>query len=317
MNILVVRNDKLGDFITALPTFYALKQHNPDDKIIALVAPLNEKLALTCSFIDEVIVDVDSSLKLSKILKTYNIDASITLYSNTHVAVAQFLAGIPTRIAPATKLAQFLYTDRITQRRSRVEMPEYKYNLELSKALFKDIDISYPSPLLEYDNSVYQGFCEEEGITQNVVGFHIGFGGSSDANWSVDEYIEIIQSILHVKSIQVVMTFGPDESNLMAEVKSKLKGVILYQSTNGLVEFAKLISGFELFVSTSTGTFHLASLVGTPTMTFFADSLFASSKRWRGIGDINLQTNYMISEDKEQKKVLIARVKEELLEKIS
>ena len=48
MNILVVRNDKLGDFITALPAIYVLKKHNPDNKIIVLVAPLNKALALAC-----------------------------------------------------------------------------------------------------------------------------------------------------------------------------------------------------------------------------------------------------------------------------
>ncbi len=48
MNILVVRTDKLGDFVTALPTLYVLKQHNPDNKIIACVASLNRQLALAC-----------------------------------------------------------------------------------------------------------------------------------------------------------------------------------------------------------------------------------------------------------------------------
>ena len=57
MNILVVRTDKLGDFITALPTFFVLKQHNPKNRVIALVAPLNRELAYECPFIDEVLVD--------------------------------------------------------------------------------------------------------------------------------------------------------------------------------------------------------------------------------------------------------------------
>ena len=54
MNILVVRNDKLGDFITALPTMYVLKQYNPTNRIIACVSPLNKTLAQSMPFIDEV-----------------------------------------------------------------------------------------------------------------------------------------------------------------------------------------------------------------------------------------------------------------------
>ena len=92
MNILVVRTDKLGDFITALPTFYVLKKHNPQNKIIALVAPLNKELASTCNFIDEVIVDEPQSsvYVLAKKIKMAKIDASITLFSNTRVALDSF-----------------------------------------------------------------------------------------------------------------------------------------------------------------------------------------------------------------------------------
>ena len=142
MNILVVRNDKLGDFITALPTMYVLKQHDPKNKIIACVSPLNRSLAESMPFIDKVIVDdTDSSLALAKKLRKENIDASITLFSNTKVAMAQFLAGIKIRIAPATKIAQIFYNRRVKQRRSQVKMAEFEYNLELTKALFKDIKL--------------------------------------------------------------------------------------------------------------------------------------------------------------------------------
>ena len=89
MNILVVRTDKLGDFITALPTLYVLKEHNKDNRVIVCIAPLNKELAEACDFIDEVIVDEgDSLFALVKKLKHAQVDASITLFSNTRVAIA-------------------------------------------------------------------------------------------------------------------------------------------------------------------------------------------------------------------------------------
>ena len=139
MRILVVRNDKLGDFITALPTLYVLKHHNPENTIVACVAPLNKQLALACDFIDEVIVDEPKSsvFVLAKKLRHAKIDISVTLFSNTRVAIAQFLARIPKRIAPATKIAQIFYTHRIKQRRSQVKMAEFEYNLALAKEVFE------------------------------------------------------------------------------------------------------------------------------------------------------------------------------------
>jgi ADP-heptose:LPS heptosyltransferase len=319
MRILVVRTDKLGDFITALPTMYVLKQHNPNNKIIVCIAPLNKALALSCDFIDEVIIDKGQSVfALAQEFKNANIDASITLFSNTRVAFAQFLARIPKRIAPATKIAQIFYTNRVVQRRSEVKMAEFEYNLQLTKELFPKINLEYKKPLLAFDDAkkVYEDFCEKYKIGKEVVAFHVGFGGSSDANWNLDEYEILIREVLKQGKYQVVMTFGPDEKQLHEEMQKRLKGedVVFYLSLEGIVYFAKLISSFKLFVSTSTGTYHLASLVGTPTMTFFADSLFASAKRWKGVGNEKLQQWFMIPLAREERDTLFLKIRKEITE---
>lgn len=321
MNILVVRNDKLGDFITALPAMYVLKQHDPKNKIFACVSPLNKSLAEAMPFIDEVIVDnIDSSVDLAKKLKKAKIDASITLFSNTKVALAQFLAGIKIRIAPATKIAQVFYNKRIKQRRSQVKMAEFEYNLELTKVLFPEININFPSPLVQINKEekqkIYEDFINKYKIEKKreIIAFHPGFGGSSDANWTIDEYIELAGEVMNLDKYQVVFTFGPGEDNLYERAKEAgLNGVVLYKSKGSIMDFAKLISSFKLFISTSTGTYHLAAMVGTSTMTFFADTLFASSKRWKSISDENIQTNRMIPLDNKNREEFFKHTKAELL----
>lgn len=315
MNILVVRNDKLGDFITALPTFYVLKHYDPSNRIIALVAPLNKALAESCDFIDEVIVDNGGDiLELAYKIKRCRIDASVTLFSNTRVAIAQFFAGIPLRIAPATKIAQIFYNRRVKQRRSRVEMAEFEYNLQLARALFPDICLDFPKPLLRFDDSAYNVFCDEYGITKPVVAFHPGFGGSSDANWTLSEYIELVRLAEAFDAYDIVMTFGPDEEQLHDKAKELLGGSrsVLYRSRGSVVDFAMVLSSFKLFVSTSTGTYHLASASGCETFTFFADTLFASAARWKSIGEASKQHHYMIPLDPTGRAAMFERVKEEL-----
>ncbi|MBE0499534.1 MAG: glycosyltransferase family 9 protein [Campylobacterales bacterium] len=321
MNILVVRNDKLGDFITALPTFYVLKHHNPRNKIIVCVSPMNKSLAEKMPFIDEVIVDdTDCAFELARKLKKAKIDASITLFSNTKVAIAQFLAGIKIRIAPATKIAQIFYNKRVKQRRSRVDMAEFEYNLQLAKALFEEIRLDFPSPLVTIDEGekkrIYEAFCQNYTIdkAKKIIAFHPGFGGSSDANWTVEEYIELAKVLLDKAEYQLVFTFGPGEDELYDAVKkASLKGVVLYKSQGSVMDFATLIGSFRLFVSTSTGTYHLAAMVGTPTMTFFADTLFASSKRWKSISDPSIQMNRMIPLEIQKRAEFFEKTKAELL----
>ena len=319
MNILVVRSDKLGDFITALPSAYVLKKHNPKNRIVVCVAPLNEALAKKCDFIDEVIVDdANSSLfTLVHKIRAAKIDASITLFSNTRVALAQFFAHIPLRIAPATKIAQIFYTNRVKQRRSEVKMAEFEYNLALTQELFSDIDLEYRRPLLAFEDAkeIYDVFCINNDIAREVIAFHVGFGGSSDANLTLEEYENIIRNLVLMKKYQVVLTFGPDEKELYEHMQERLAGldVVFYLSLDGLVYFAKLLSNFKLFVSTSTGTYHLASLVGTATMTFFGDSRFASAARWKGVGDAKLQQHFMLPKEKMQREALFKEIKLALL----
>ncbi len=293
---------------------YVLKHQSPNNRIIACVAPLNKTLAESCDFIDEVILDSGQSIwAFASEIRKLKIDASITLFSNTRIALAQFLARISKRIAPATKIAQIFYTHRVKQRRSEVKMAEFEYNLELTKELYEDINFNYPNPLLSFDDStqVYDIFCLNHGIDREIVAFHVGFGGSSDANWDLDEYEVLIKEVLDANKYQVVLTFGPDELDLYKEMQDRLMqyNIIYYYSQESILYFAKLISNFKLFVSTSTGTYHLASLVGTPTMTFFADTLFASSARWKGVGDEKVQNNFMISHQADEKIELFEKIK--------
>lgn len=307
MNILVVRTDKLGDFITTLPAIKVLKNHDKNNKITVCVAPLNKALAEACEFIDDVIVDSGQSVfELSEEFKKGKFDAFITMFSNTRVAFAQWLAKLPITIAPATKIAQIFYTNRVKQRRSEVKMAEFEYNLALTKELFNDIDLSYNQPILDFKN-IFSSY-------KNYICFHVGFGGSSDANWTLDEYEILIKEVLKDKENKVILTFGPDEKHLLDDMKKRFSEdeVVFYLSTDGLVEFAKMISKFKVFISTSTGTYHLASLVGTPTITFFADTLFASAKRWKSVGDIAKQKHFMIPLDKEGRDAMFENVKKEM-----
>ncbi|HIC12772.1 MAG TPA: lipopolysaccharide heptosyltransferase family protein, partial [Sulfurimonas sp.] len=191
------------------------------------------------------------------------------------------------------------------------------YNLALAQELFSDIDLNYRQPLLSFGDieKFYEIFCLNHKIEKEVIAFHIGFGGSSDANLTLDEYESLIQNILITKNYQVVMTFGPDEKDLYETMQNRFEGlnIIFYLSVDGLGYFAKLISCFKLFVSTSTGTYHLASLVGTPTMTFFADSLFASASRWKSVGNERLQKHFMLPQNKNKRADMLKEIKLELL----
>ncbi|AXH10231.1 heptosyltransferase [Malaciobacter halophilus] len=285
MNLLITRHDKIGDFVVTLPLFKAIKEQYPNTKLTALVSKINFDFAKEIDFIDNVILfdkeNLDTTLKQ---IKEKKFDASISCFIDTTLGKLLFKSGIKNRVAPATKIAQIFFNKRVKQRRSKVEKTEWQYNLDLAKKLFPKIKLDYTKPLLNLNIK-----------KENRVVFHPGFGGSSDGNLSLDDYIKLAKKVSET-SKKVVFTFGPDDAYSKDYISSKIDfEAEIFDSKISLFDFTKFIASAEVFISTSTGPMHLAGTTNTKTISFFGDSLFASSERWATISEEKNQNNFMLS----------------------
>ena len=182
MKILVIRNDKLGDFVQAFPAFAMLKASNPELKLTALVPAYTAPLAQICPYLDDVIIDSTKNDKadfnrLVKEIKEQQFDGMISFFSNTHNGKLAWKSGIPYRLAPATKWVQILYNHRLTQRRSRSEKSEAEYNQDLARAFLK----KHNMPIVE-PKPPYLSFPESAVKNQRVF-LQKQFGLSADKKW--------------------------------------------------------------------------------------------------------------------------------------
>ena len=287
MNLLITRHDKIGDFCVTLPLFKAIKEQYSNTKVTALVSKVNFEFAKNIEFIDDVILyDKNDLEKTLQNIKDKKFDASISCFIDTALGKMLFKSRIKKRVAPATKIAQIFFNIRVTQRRSRVEKTEWQYNLDLAKKLFPDIKLDFTRPLLKF----------EEKKEKRVI-FHPGFGGSSDGNLSLDDYLNLARSISN-SSYEIVFSFGPDDADSKEYIEKNLDfKATIFDSRISLYEFTRYLACSFLFVSTSTGPMHLAGASNTKTLSFFGNSLFASSKRWATISSLENQNNFMLSAD--------------------
>lgn len=298
MRVLVVRNDKIGDFMLAWPAFAMLKQ-SCDCEITALVPKYTAPLAELCPWIDKVLIDPgmngskqDQAKLLTQIRRQF--DAVVTLFSTTRIGWLVWRAGIPYRLAPATKLAQIFYNHLLTQRRSRSEKPEYEYNLDLIRRFLHDQQLSVVEPVPPYLSFPHEQLsairlqiANELNISSSVgwLMVHCGSGGSAN-NLSLEQYAELVMLLQKTKpNCCVVLTAGPGEETKTAELAELLrqKGVqaVVYVSTEGLVRFAQVLANAELFVAGSTGPLHISSALDVPTVGFFPQRRSATPLRWR------------------------------------
>ncbi|QJQ95578.1 MULTISPECIES: glycosyltransferase family 9 protein [Halomonadaceae] len=301
--ILVVRNDKLGDFMLAWPVLACLKRANPDNHVSVLVPAYTASLASACPWIDEVIVDPgkhagrQAQQTLLARMREADFTALLTLFSTSRVAWLGWRAGIPLRLAPATKWAQLFYNHRITQRRSRSQKPEYHYNLELAEALLARL--GQPSkpvappywPLPSGTRPAQRArLADELGLDGNRpwLFIHPGSGGSA-VNLSLAQYAQLavtIERTLASNSIvpQWLLTAGPGEEQAARKLADTLGdeglAVGVPPPREGLEDFALTLAAADMLIAGSTGPLHMAGCLNLPTAGFYPAKRSSTPLRW-------------------------------------
>ena len=317
--LLVIRNDKIGDFMLCFPAFAMLKASMPDVQIVALVPNYTKPLAELCPSIDEVIVDGSKTDKSNyqgvlQAVKKQEFFASISFVSDWYNAKLTWQSGIPYRLAPATKIFQFLYNHRLTQRRSRSEKAEFEYNLDLARQFLRDQGVEIVQP-----KAPYLGFSSEqlakkrENLTaclgldthKKWVFVHSGTGGSAN-NLSLAQYAELITAILTKFDCNVVLTAGPNESEKANELAKLVnhQNVVVYDKNDGLVDFTQALACADLFIAGSTGPLHICGALNIPTVGFYPSRLSAIPRRWEPINDRNKHIAFCPPSDKASQKNL-------------
>ena len=282
----------------AWPAFSLLKSQYPDSCITALVPSYTELMAKLCPWIDEVIIDEHhSSLftdisALTRKLRQHDFDASISLFTETRTAAATFLARIPLRIAPATKLAQLFSNRCLRQRRSASAKAEHEYNTDLARYFIelqgeKPESLKQP-PYLQFDDTTIHNlrtrYTKQHDIQSGtkLVIVHPGTGGSA-INFSVEQYAALVTFIAEQVNAHFIITAGPGEEKTAEALSALLPEVEhnIYVSTQGIVSFSKFIAICDLFISGSTGTLHIAGALDVPTAAFYPARKSATPLRWQ------------------------------------
>lgn len=301
MKVLVVRNDKLGDFMLAWPALAALKLSVPECRVHVLVSAYTADIARLCPHVDEIVIDPGERADAAErrafmlALRQQRYDAAITLFSTTRIGLLLWRAGIPVRVAPATKLAQIFYNRRLTQRRSRSEKPEHAYNVDLVRNFLAGLGQTCQEgrpPWLVFPrdetSALRASFCRERGIdpAAALVFIHPGSGGSAN-NLAVAQYAAIGRALNSADGHHLVISAGPGEiaqaQSLSAQLGESAHSV--YHSTEGLERFARHIAFCDVFISGSTGPLHIAGALNRNTAAFYPRRRSSTALRWQTINE--------------------------------
>lgn len=299
--ILVVRNDKIGDFMLAWPALKLLRHQLPEAEIHVLVPTYTHPLAQACPWVDQSILDPGPKAHkkqqkaLITNLKSQGYDAALTLFSTWRTGRLLARAKIPLRVAPATKLAQLWYTHTLKQRRSRSEKPEWRYNLELAHFMLEAmgelvLPVNPPFwPLNREQRAQQKDWLQRQYALPKARPWfflHTGSGGSA-VNLDAYQYLELATALSQRLQGQPwwILTAGPDEEAQALWLQDQLLErdieASVYTSKHGLSSFALSLSAADLFISGSTGPLHIAGALDVPTVGFYPGHKSATSLRWQ------------------------------------
>jgi len=279
-NILVVRNDRFGEFLLNIPAFRALKETFPAAKIIAVVDPALRILVQRVPFIDEIIEwsrekhSFLSKVKLIMALRKKRIDLAVMLNPSREFNFITWFCRIPLRVGYDRKWG-FLLNRRKADTKYLEEMHEVEYNLGLVGLVgAKTNDTSLSLNIPDDRNSA--------GIKEVLVAIH-PWTSDPVKQWPYDYFVELAARLAEELNVSVFIIGGKSElvksKQLFGAIESG-KLVNLTGKTN-LLELAALLRKCNLLVSGDSGPVHLAACVGLPCLAIFRNDLPGKGpKRW-------------------------------------
>jgi ADP-heptose:LPS heptosyltransferase len=287
MNILVTRTDRLGDVILATPVLRHLRLKHPEARIYFLVNPAWASVLAFGSEVRLILDDPGLGVeKLSQTLREYRFDLAYILKDEARVSKAIKRAGIPKRVGPYSSLRSFfLFNKGKLQRRSRCEMHEAEYNLDLVDARMPALTPeALPRAWITTSPEARiraLEFLAKSGLQEKKF-WVIHPGSSGSARYIPQQHLYDLANRLIRRGDRVVISGGPAELQVLMEFKKAVPEVTLLgpEEQVGLDGMAEVYRLARAVVAHGTGPLHLAAAVQTPVLAIFPPLFVLSEKRW-------------------------------------
>lgn len=315
-NILVVRNDRFGEFLLNIPAFRALKETFTHARLIIVVDPYVREIAQSLPFIDE-IIEWDrgrhallEKLRFIGLLRKKDIDMAVILNPSRDFNIITTLAGIPIRAGYDRKWG-FLLTHKIKDKKHLGEKHEVEYNLELASLVEAKTNDNALS--VSIDNNIINDLLRDTGIKDydNLIALH---PWTSDPlkQWPAEYFYALAQRLIRELNLKVLIIGGPQDSGKDIYFSKNLLGdnLINMAGRTTLMQLAAILKRCKLLISGDSGPVHLACAVNTRALAIFRNDIPGKSPgRWGPWGE-----GHIIVENKNLNQISVDEVFEKAKE---
>lgn len=283
MNILIHRNDNLGDIIYTLHLAGLLKKHYPNSHICFLVRRYAAPLFEYAKDVDDVLIweEFHGLPFAHKIKHLKSFDVFINARAQAGMACLSFCAGIKTRIGSARRWCNFLFCNkRINIIRKGSPKHEVDFNAQLLTPLINETNLSTQT-LFDYIKlEPNQIPTQDYDLPKNktLVICHPSSNGNG-REWPIDNFINLINTAAP-NIFHFILTGSPSEKRQADIIEAACHNVTNFSGKFSLSEFIAFISQMDILIASGTGPLHIAAALGIKTIGLFPPIHALDSKRW-------------------------------------
>jgi ADP-heptose:LPS heptosyltransferase/GT2 family glycosyltransferase len=289
--ILAIKLDHIGDFLTALPAMRRLKEVFPHAELHVLASPAMRSVAemepAIDGFIDFQFFHTRSELgprdltendfhTLKERLIPYQFDLAIDL--RLHPDTRKVMHYVPARLrAGYDRFGEFPFLDIALEWEG--DSPLQRKRAHISDRLLHLVEtIATACAPVQGNGVAFTGDSMEllarlparvrQLFRKPVVAVHPGVGNTA-RQWPPEHYAALCDLLVATSGVNVVLIGGPDERKLAESVLRQVahrRAVVSLAGKTSLKDLPKLLKACALYVGNNSGPKHLAASLGVPTI---------------------------------------------------
>jgi ADP-heptose:LPS heptosyltransferase len=288
--ILVIRPGGIGDAVLLFPALSELRNHYRDHTIDVLAEKRNSGVFAGCPYIDGLLLyDRLPHETLYRVI-TGGYDIVIdTEQWHRMTAALSYLTRAPERIGFATNERNDLYSNPVSYSQDDYEAVSF---LNLVSALTgEEYEFDKERPFLPISgphDALSSAISEFRKGKSAVVGIFTG-ATVPERRWGAKNFAELAEKLSRGNIGSVIVGGESEKGDIREFAEAGEAGSLLdFVGKTKLNETAAVISELDLFISGDTGLMHIASGVGTPTLSLFGAGI---QNKWAPLGDDHVAIN--------------------------
>jgi len=276
----------MGDVILTTPLIRALHNAFPNAQITYLAETPYIFLLENHPLVHQLIpFDIKSYRKLSqwraikeqflfiKKIRNEHFDLAFDLFGNPRSALQIWLSRARIRVGGDFSGRGKLYNVRVDYRNKQFNAIEF--HLHALKTIGIEI---IENPRTEIFTSPQEdewakNYLLSKGINleEPIIGIHSAASWPAK-KWLLERFTELVRRLTRELNFQVYLTQGPNEQNLIDEIKSQVTSNVFTGGVLTVRQLAAILKQFSLYVSNDCGPLHLSIAVGTRSIGIFGPS---------------------------------------------